>query len=79
MSDGRKFDDIRAFKQLLLKDERQIARNFVQQLLLYSTGEATRFSDRAAVEQILDRAAATDYGIRSLVLALVQSPLFQEK
>lgn len=79
LPDGRKFRDIRDFKHLLLGDERQIACNLVRQLTVYATGAAIQFSDRAPIEQLLDRAAASHYGIRTLVHELVQSELFREK
>ena len=79
LPDGRHFKDVRELKALLLADERQIARNLVQQMIVYSTGAAVRFGDRSQVEAILDRAAKTQYGIRDLVQEVVQSDLFQMK
>jgi hypothetical protein len=79
LPDGRKFQDIRELKKLLLADQRQIARNLVGQLIVYSTGSPVRFGDRPQVEAILDRTAKTEYGIRSLIAELVQSELFQMK
>jgi hypothetical protein len=79
LSDRRAFADVRELKSLLLSDEAQLARNLVRQLLVYGTGAAERFGDRAAVEQIVQRAKATDYGVRSLVHALIQSELFLNK
>lgn len=77
--DGRKFRDVRELKQLLLTDERLIARNVLRQLLTYATGAAERFGDRARVEAILDRAVKQQYGVRTLIHDLVQSTLFQHK
>ena len=74
-----KFADVRELKRLLLADERQIARNLAQQLVVYATGAPVRFGDRAESKQILDRAAPTDYGVRSLVHEIVQSDLFPEQ
>ena len=79
LADGRKFTDIREFKRLLLTDERQIARNLARQLVTYATGAPVRFSDRAAVERILDQAKPGGYGVRSLVHGIVQSGLFLNK
>jgi hypothetical protein len=76
LPDGRPFRDIREFKAALLADETQLARNLVQQLAVYATGAPMRFSDRAAVARILDRARAADFGVRTLVHELVQSELF---
>lgn len=74
-----KFDDVRGMKELLLKDERQIARNLVEQLLVYATGAPMQYSDRPEVERILDRAAQQQYGVRTLVHEIVKSPLFLNK
>jgi hypothetical protein len=79
LPDGRPFRDIRELKALLLTDERQIARNLVHQLVVYASGAPVRFSDRPEVERILDRAASSEYGVRSLIHEIVQSPLFLMK
>ena len=50
LPDGRAFKDIREFKQLLLHDEAQIARNLARQLVVYATGAPVRFSDRPQIE-----------------------------
>ena len=76
---GGDFKDIRELKQLLLKDERQIARNLAQQLIIFATGAPVRFGDRAALEQILDRANANKFATRTLIHEIVQSSLFQNK
>jgi hypothetical protein len=79
LPDGREFSDVRELKQLLLADERQIARNLVRQLTVYATGATIHFSDRAEIERILDRTEPGKYGVRSLILELVQSELFMNK
>jgi hypothetical protein len=79
LADGRAFDDVRGLKSLLLQDEAQLARNLTRQLLVYATGAAERFSDRAAVEQIVQGTKARQYGVRSLVHGLIQSDLFLNK
>jgi hypothetical protein len=79
LPDGRKFDDIRSLKNLLLADERQIARNLTRQLVVFATGAPVRFGDRPEIEQILDRAEPSHYGVRTLIREIVQSSLFQIK
>jgi mono/diheme cytochrome c family protein len=79
LNDGRAFTDIRDFKQLLLKDEAQIARNVARQLSVFATGSPVRFGDRAKIEQIVERTRASEYGVRSLVLEIVESDLFRNK
>ena len=79
LPDGRSFTDIRSLKKLLAADERQLARNLVNQLLVYATGAPASFGDRPRVEQILDRAKASDYGVQTLLRELVLSDLFANK
>ena len=79
LPDGRKFRDIREFKQLLLENEEQLARNLTQQLIVYATGAPVRFSDRPAIAKILANSRAGGYGVRKLVHEIVQSELFLNK
>ena len=79
LPDGRKFRDIREFKQLLLDNEKQLARNLARQLAIYSTGAPIRFADRDEIEAILERASSSHYGVRSLIHELIQSDLFLKK
>lgn len=68
-------DDLRS---RLAADERQLARNFVGQLIAYGTGAPVRYSDRPEVETILDR-SKPGYGVRTLILEMIASPLFARK
>ena len=79
LSDGQKFNDVREFKLLLLQDEAQIARSLTRHLVVYATGAPIRFSDRAAVERILEQTKSDQYGVRRLVHAIVESDLFRNK
>jgi len=79
LPDGRKFRDVREFKQLLLENEKQVARNLTRQLAVYATGAPVRFADRAQIEQMLERASSSHYGVRSLVHEVVGSELFRNK
>jgi len=76
---GGAFGDVIELKRLILKDERGIARNLVRQLLVFSTGSGVRFGDRGRVEAILDRCAEGGYGVRSIVMEIALSELFQRK
>ena len=79
LPDGQKFQDVRELKKLLLKDERQIARNLTNQLIVFATGASVQFSDRPKVEAILDRAAGKGYGVKTLMQLLIESELFRNK
>ncbi|MDG2385051.1 MAG: DUF1592 domain-containing protein [Pirellulaceae bacterium] len=79
LKDGRAFDGIDQFRDYLVERDRELARNLLKQYLAYSTGAPVGFSDREFVEQTLDRVSEEEYGIRSMIHAVVQSRLFREK
>jgi mono/diheme cytochrome c family protein len=77
--EGRPFKDIDDYKQLLLADKDQLARNVAQKLLIYATGADIQFADREVVEQLVANGRAKQYGFRSLVNDVVQSRVFLSK
>lgn len=79
LPDGRQFSDIDELKQLFLADPEQIARCLTEKLITYATGQPVGFDDRKQVNLILAEARASDYGLRTLVHALVASELFRSK
>jgi hypothetical protein len=79
LPDGRKFRDIDEYKKLLLDDKDQLARGLTEKLLTYSTGAAPTKRDKAAVESIVRHVRDRNYGFKSLIHEVVQSPMFQTK
>lgn len=79
LPDGRKFSDIRQLQDLMAADPKPLARAFLGQLLTYATGSEPSFSERPEIERLVAATESKGYGIRSLLLALVQSPLFSAK
>jgi hypothetical protein len=77
--DKQKFAEIREFKAVVLRNERQIARNLVGQFTVFATGAPVGFADRPKVEALLDAAAPRGFGVRTLVHGLVSSDLFLNK
>jgi hypothetical protein len=79
LSGGRKFADIDGLKQLLSAEPDQIARCLTEKLLVYATGHKVEMADRAAVDKIVAEVRPQQYGFRSLIHAVVQSPTFRSK
>ncbi|MFN0018714.1 MAG: DUF1592 domain-containing protein [Pirellulaceae bacterium] len=79
LTDGRRFRNIDEFKQLLLEDKDQLARSLAEKLLAYGTGAAPATADKAQIDAIVDHVRDKNYGFRSLVHEIVQSPIFQSK
>ena len=76
---GREFKNIDDYKVLLLEDKEQLARNLARQLLVFATGAEVQFADREVVQSIAARTRERNYGLRSLVHEVVQSPAFLTK
>jgi mono/diheme cytochrome c family protein len=76
LRDGRAFRDTATFVELLASDDEKLARAFVAHLARYATGSEVSFADRAEIRRIVAQTKANGYGLRSLLHALAQSPLF---
>jgi hypothetical protein len=79
MPNGRKFGDSDEFKKILLEDPDPFLRTVVEKLTIYATGSAIGPSDRVAVTEILQRAKARNFGLRTVVHQVVASDLFLNK
>jgi hypothetical protein len=80
LPNGKSIENISELKQHLLNSEkRRFARAIVSRLLEYSTGRAIVFSDRDSVEKLTDQFEAAEYRLSDLIVAIVQSDLFQTK
>lgn len=79
LPDGQKFSNINDLKRVLASQPEKIARGLASHLTVYGTGAELSFSDRQAIDQIVTTARESEYGFRSLLKAVVTSPLFVEK
>ncbi len=79
LPDGREFDDVDEFQELLLKDVSPIAKNLAAKLITYSTGSPISFADRSRLDELVNEVRDDDFGFRSIVHATVESPLFLNK
>jgi hypothetical protein len=79
MADGQKFRNIDEFKELLLAEKEQVARNLATKILTYATGGAPDAADRSEIDAIVSRVREKNYGLRSLLHDVVESKLFREK
>jgi hypothetical protein len=79
MADGKRFSGPADFKQLLLEHPEQIARCITEKLVTYATGYPVGFEDYQVVDAILEETKASDFGLRSIVHAVIASELFQKK
>ena len=78
-ADGKRFQNIDEFKQLLLRDKDQLARALTERLVTYATGGVPEAADKPEIEAIIAKIRDKNYGLRTLVHQIVQSRMFQNK
>ncbi len=79
LPDGRQFDGIRKYQELLVADEAVLLKNMAQQFAIYATGRDIAFSDRDQLAAIVQKTKDAKGGLRTVIHELVQSELFQTK
>jgi hypothetical protein len=75
---GQTFADIRDMQRLLAAKPEVLLRSLAQNLLVYSTGREVSFTDRPALQAILEK-NGPNQGVRTLIHEIIQSPLFQTR
>lgn len=76
---GESFAGYRQFRELLVQQERRLAKALLTKLLTFATGHEPGFSDREALERLTDQAAQKEYGIRSMIELVVLSDIFRTR
>ncbi len=79
MPDGRAFADVTEYKALLLNDKERIVSALASKLLTYATGAPVQFADREDIAAIVTESSKQNFGLRSLLHAIVQSRPFLHK
>ena len=77
LAGGAAFKEIREFKKLLLRDKDGLAAALAGKLLAYALGRGMGFSDREEIARLVGSVRSGNYGFRSLVHEIVQSPTFR--
>ena len=75
---GQTFADIRDMQSLLASKPEVLLHSLARNLLVYSTGREVRFTDRPALQAILEKTGPNN-GLRTLIHEIIQSPLFQTR
>ncbi len=76
LADGRKFAGIGELQDILAVDPGPLLNNLARQLMTFGTGRPVSFADRDEIDALVARVQGQGGGIRSLILGVVDSPLF---
>ena len=78
-SNGATFAGLKEFRTLLANKRELVARNLISNLVVYSTGAEVDFADRETINKICESLAESQFGVRDIVHAVVQSELFRHR
>jgi len=76
---GEKFDDVAGLKKILVQRKDLFAHMLTDRLLTYACGRRIGALEEAVVEKIVADLPKKEYGLRSLIEAVVTSELFQNR
>ena len=79
LPNGQAFTGVKDFKRKIANQPDAVARALASKLLTFSTGQHTEPGDRLEIDAIVARARERQYGLRTLLHAVVQSELFRHK
>lgn len=79
LADGRSYDSPEQFKQRLIEDIDRFAEAFVEQLATYALRRVMTMDDRSQIKAIAAASRSDDYRLRTVLLNLLASPLFQQR
>jgi hypothetical protein len=76
---GPSFKDFVEMRQIIAGHDRDFARGLAKALVEYSLGRPCGFADEPLIDSMLEKAVAHDFGLRTLIHALVASDAFHMK
>lgn len=79
LQDGRPFSGFEEYRNLIAKEEDQLAKALLTNFLTFGTGRKMGFSDRPEIKEIVEHSAKHGHGIRELIHAAIASDIFQSK
>ncbi len=79
LADGTPFSGIDELKTVVASRPEQLARSLAGHMVIYGTGARLSFADRDAIAEIASTLGEKDYGMRSILHAVVTHPIFLTK
>jgi len=77
LPDGTEFDNFTEFREIILGRTDEVAHCLAEKLLIYGCGRPVNVSDREVVTRVVEETRDDDFGLRSIIHAVVDSELFQ--
>jgi Protein of unknown function (DUF1592)/Protein of unknown function (DUF1588)/Protein of unknown function (DUF1587)/Protein of unknown function (DUF1585)/Protein of unknown function (DUF1595) len=79
LPNGKSFSNLAEFRATLTANQSEFRKAFVEKLLIYALGRGLEYSDKYAVQDICTRALHQQDRFSSVIMAIVESDLFQKR
>lgn len=79
LKDAAPFAGYRAFRDQLAERDEVLARTLIVKLLTFATGREMGFSDRSAIDQLVERSQQSGHGLRNMIELVAASEIFRRK
>lgn len=76
LPDGRSFSGFNGFRRSLLEEPETVARAIAEKLLIYGSGRPVTHTERSSVDSVVENSRSKDFGLRSMIHAVIESELF---
>jgi hypothetical protein len=77
--DGRKFEGIPGLKKILLEDNDELSRVFIEQLLSYALARRLTYGDREMLDSLCEQSSDAEHRLRDILLSIISSELFTSR
>jgi hypothetical protein len=79
LPNGQSFNDVAEFRTVLNGNRTEFRKALVEKLLIYALGRGLEYADKFAVQDICARVSRDQDRFSSVIVAIVESDLFQKR
>ncbi len=79
LPNGKTFKDLAEFRAVLNANQAEFRKALVEKLLIYALGRGLEYADKYAVQDICSKASTQQDRFSSVILAIIESDLFQKR
>jgi hypothetical protein len=79
LPNGKSFNDLAEFRAALNVNQPEFRKALIEKLLIYALGRGLEYADKYAVQDICSKVAGQQDRFSSVILAIIESDLFQKR
>ncbi len=79
LSDGRKVQDMKSLKAVMLEDKERILKGIIGKLISYGIGRETTIADRPYIDEVYTKIQPQEYSLRAAIQEIILHSEFRRK